>query len=127
VQPNNTVLIPIGDADSSVCFRSYQGQRCCSKGGGECPDGNRREKRETPKENEDAAKEEEKEESARERKQKREYAKRQRKMKRRMLVQGRIDMKKSIDRENYRRGMNEERMKRGVDYLSFDLFMFLVF
>jgi len=54
-------------------------------------------------------------------------AKRQRKMKRRMLVQGRIDMKKSIDRENYRRGMNEERMKRGVDYLSFDLFMFLVF
>jgi hypothetical protein len=78
------------------------------------------------KDKEDAAKEE-KEESFRGRKQKRDYEKRQRKMKRRTLVQGRIDMKKSLDREKFLRGMNDERMKRGVDYLSFDLFTFLVF
>jgi hypothetical protein len=78
------------------------------------------------KDKEDAAKEE-REESFRGRKQKRDYEKRQRKLKRRTLVQGRIDMKKSLDREKFLRGMNDERMKRGVDYLSFDLFMFLVF
>jgi hypothetical protein len=78
------------------------------------------------KDKEDAAKEE-KEESFRGRKQKRDNEKRQRKLKRRTLVQGRIDMKKSLDREKFLRGMNDERMKRGVDYLSFDLFMFLVF
>ncbi len=74
----------------------------------------------------DAAKEE-KEESFRGRKQKRDNEKRQRKLKRRTLVQGRIDMKKSLDSEKFLRGMNDERMKRGVDYLSFDLLMFLVF